>query len=188
MGITQGEIVFVGNDVNDLECLGWVGTGVAVADAHPVAKAAADWVLVSNGGAGAVREVFVDSYELMGELPFTSDFLTQFEARAGYDLTPHLPLLFRKGGESKYGEMIDLFGRNGGALYASPAPEQAERIREDYESVRRALFEERFVERFVRWAHRRGAQSVHVEAARRAEDFWRALGFRGDGPDLEWIP
>ena len=103
-----------------------------------------------------VREIFVDSFELMGELPFTTGFLAEFRAHAGYDLTPQLPLLFRKGGESKYGDMIDFLGRNGGPLYLAPEPEKAERIREDYESVRRMLFEERFVGRLVRWAHRRG--------------------------------
>jgi len=105
---------------------------------------------------GRVREVFVDSFELMGELPFTAELLSAFRARAGYDLTPHLPLLFRKGGESKYGEMIDFLGRGGGPLYLAPEPERAERIREDYEAVRRTLFEERFVEHLARWAHRRG--------------------------------
>ena len=105
---------------------------------------------------GRVRELFVDSFELMGELPFTAEFLSAFRVGAGYDLTPHLPLLFLKGGESKYVEMIDFLGRNGGPLYLDPEPERAERIREDYEAVRRTLFEERFIERMVRWAHRRG--------------------------------
>jgi hypothetical protein len=105
---------------------------------------------------GRVRELFVDSFELVGELPFTAELLSAFRAQAGYDLTPHLPLLFRKGGESKYGEMIDFFGRKGGPLYLAPEPERAERIREDYEAVRRRLFEERFVEHLVRWVHRRG--------------------------------
>jgi hypothetical protein len=103
-----------------------------------------------------VRELFVDSFELLGELPFTTDFLAAFRARAGYDLTPYLPLLFRKGGESKYAEMMDLFGRNGGPLYVTPDPKQAERIREDYERVRRSLFEERFVGRIAEWARARG--------------------------------
>ncbi len=71
---------------------------------------------------GQVRELFVDSFELLGELPFTTDFLKQFQARAGYDLTPHLAVVFRKGGESKYGEMLDFFGRNGGPLYAAAEP------------------------------------------------------------------
>jgi len=104
----------------------------------------------------SVRELFVDSFELMGELPFTRDFLAAFEAHAGYDLTPQLPLLFRKGGESKYGEMIDFLGRGGGPLYLAPELERAERIREDYEAVRRMLFEQRFVEPIARWAHDHG--------------------------------
>jgi hypothetical protein len=103
-----------------------------------------------------VREVFVDSFELLGELPFTTDFLEAFRDRTGYVLTHHLPLLFRKGGESKYAEMMDLFGRNGGPLYVSPEAERSERIREDYEWVRRTLFEEQFVGHFARWAHARG--------------------------------
>lgn len=105
---------------------------------------------------GRVREIFVDSFELMGELPYTGELLSAFRSQAGYDLTPHLPLLFRKGGESKYGEMIDLFGRSGGPLYTTASPERALRIREDYEAVRQALFEERFVARLVEWAHARG--------------------------------
>ncbi len=104
---------------------------------------------------GRVRAVFVDSFELMGELPFTAAFLQAFQARSGYDLTPHLPLLFRRGGESKYGEMIDFLGRTGGPLYLAPGRDRAERIREDYEAVRRALFEERFVARFAAWARAR---------------------------------
>ncbi|HKK51969.1 MAG TPA: glycosyl hydrolase, partial [Myxococcota bacterium] len=104
---------------------------------------------------GQLDAVFIDSFELMGELPFTHDFLEEFETRAGYDLRPHLPLVFRRGGESKYGEMMDLFGRTGGPLYASPEPGRSERIREDYEAVRQALFEERFVGRFAEWARSR---------------------------------
>jgi len=57
LGISLEEIVFVGNDVNDLECLRRSGIGVAVTDAHPSARGAADLVLSSRGGAGAVREI-----------------------------------------------------------------------------------------------------------------------------------
>jgi YrbI family 3-deoxy-D-manno-octulosonate 8-phosphate phosphatase len=49
--------IYVGNDVNDAECLQRVGCGVAVADAHPAAKISADLVLSSCGGFGAVREL-----------------------------------------------------------------------------------------------------------------------------------
>jgi len=50
-------VVFVGNDVNDVECLELAGCGVAVADAHPAAAAAADIILSRPGGRGAVREL-----------------------------------------------------------------------------------------------------------------------------------
>jgi len=105
-----------------------------------------------------VRGVFVDSFELMGELPFTADFQSSFEHLAGYDVTPHLPLLFRVGGESKYGEMVDFLGRTGGPVYLSSEPGRSKRIREDYERVRRILFEEKFVDRFVQWARARGLE------------------------------
>lgn len=49
--------VYLGNDVNDLECLAAVGGPVIVADAHPAVHSAARIVLRSNGGAGAVREL-----------------------------------------------------------------------------------------------------------------------------------
>jgi hypothetical protein len=106
---------------------------------------------------GSVRELFVDSFELMGELPATAELLEAFEAHTGYALTPHLPLVYIKGGESKYGEMIDLFGRDGGPLYLGSEVGQAARIREDYEQVRSALFQQRFIERIRSFAHAHGA-------------------------------
>jgi N-acylneuraminate cytidylyltransferase len=57
LGIAPEQVVYVGNDINDLECLRAVGCGVAVADSHPEALRAAALVLAANGGAGAVREL-----------------------------------------------------------------------------------------------------------------------------------
>ena len=56
-GIDPASVVYVGNDRNDVECLERVGCGVAVADAHASALAAADLVLSRPGGGGAVREL-----------------------------------------------------------------------------------------------------------------------------------
>jgi N-acylneuraminate cytidylyltransferase len=56
-GAPQDKVAYVGNDVNDLECLAWAGAAVVVADAHPKALAAADLVLGKPGGHGAVREL-----------------------------------------------------------------------------------------------------------------------------------
>lgn len=49
--------VYVGNDVNDVQCMQMVGCGVAVADAWPQARNAAKFILSRNGGHGAVREI-----------------------------------------------------------------------------------------------------------------------------------
>jgi len=56
-GIPLAEVAYVGNDVNDLGALGVVGWPIAVANAHPLVKAAARVVLTRRGGEGAVREV-----------------------------------------------------------------------------------------------------------------------------------
>ena len=56
-GIDLAEVVFVGNDVNDVQCLRLAGCGVVPADAHPEAAAHADIVLTKPGGRGAVREL-----------------------------------------------------------------------------------------------------------------------------------
>ena len=55
--VAPAQVVYLGNDVNDLPCFPLVGCAVVVADAHPAAKAAADLVLEHNGGHGAVREL-----------------------------------------------------------------------------------------------------------------------------------
>jgi len=55
--IDADSIVYVGNDINDLSCMGVVGCPVAVADAHPEVKAVSRIVLDSFGGKGAVREI-----------------------------------------------------------------------------------------------------------------------------------
>jgi N-acylneuraminate cytidylyltransferase len=50
-------VIYVGNDTNDLGCFGLVGYAVAVGDAQPEVKRAADLVLSQYGGRGAVREI-----------------------------------------------------------------------------------------------------------------------------------
>jgi N-acylneuraminate cytidylyltransferase len=57
LGVAPEHVIYVGNDINDLECMRAVGCGVAVADAHPEALRAARLVLAANGGKGAVREL-----------------------------------------------------------------------------------------------------------------------------------
>lgn len=56
-GIDLASVVYLGNDINDLDCLLAVGCGVVVADAHPDVLPAAQIVLDAAGGRGAVREL-----------------------------------------------------------------------------------------------------------------------------------
>jgi YrbI family 3-deoxy-D-manno-octulosonate 8-phosphate phosphatase len=55
--VNVSDVVYVGNDVNDLACLQAVGCAVVVSDAHPEAKAAARIILSALGGHGAIREL-----------------------------------------------------------------------------------------------------------------------------------
>jgi YrbI family 3-deoxy-D-manno-octulosonate 8-phosphate phosphatase len=55
-GINMQQIAFLGNDINDLECLQHVGVSAVVADAYPEAKKASKICLTKKGGEGAVRE------------------------------------------------------------------------------------------------------------------------------------
>jgi N-acylneuraminate cytidylyltransferase len=55
--IKPENVVYVGNDLNDLPCFEIVGWSVAVADAYPEVLRAADFVLTKTGGHGAVREL-----------------------------------------------------------------------------------------------------------------------------------
>ena len=55
--VRPDEVVYVGNDWNDLPCFEIAGWAVAVADAYPDVLRAADYVLKTPGGHGAVREL-----------------------------------------------------------------------------------------------------------------------------------
>jgi N-acylneuraminate cytidylyltransferase len=55
--VDLAEVIYVGNDVNDLGCMRIAGCSVAVADAHPKVLQQADWILHRAGGQGAVREL-----------------------------------------------------------------------------------------------------------------------------------
>ena len=55
--LDPAHVVYLGNDVNDLNCFPLVGCAVVVADAHPQVIPQADVVLTLPGGRGAVREL-----------------------------------------------------------------------------------------------------------------------------------
>lgn len=55
--IMLSEMAYVGNDVNDLDCLMAVGLPFIVADAHPSLLGKGFYLTEARGGEGAVREV-----------------------------------------------------------------------------------------------------------------------------------
>ena len=57
LGIDLSETAYVGNDINDVDCMEAVGVAIAPADAHKSALSVANIVLSASGGQGAVREV-----------------------------------------------------------------------------------------------------------------------------------
>jgi YrbI family 3-deoxy-D-manno-octulosonate 8-phosphate phosphatase len=56
-GIDPLNVIYVGNDINDVSCFPLVGCAVVVSDAHVEARRKADVVLSHTGGHGAVREL-----------------------------------------------------------------------------------------------------------------------------------
>lgn len=55
--IGASQVIYIGNDFNDLPCFEIAAWGVAVADAYPEVRRAADYVLDRPGGYGALREL-----------------------------------------------------------------------------------------------------------------------------------
>ncbi|MBM3181321.1 MAG: acylneuraminate cytidylyltransferase [Chloroflexi bacterium] len=55
--IKAENVIYIGNDLNDLPCFEIAGWSVAVADAYPEVIRAADHVLTKTGGHGAIREL-----------------------------------------------------------------------------------------------------------------------------------
>lgn len=56
MGVSLKEIAYMGNDINDLECLKIVGLPACVIDSHQDVIAVSLYVTQAKGGHGAVRE------------------------------------------------------------------------------------------------------------------------------------
>ncbi len=56
-GITMDQVLFVGDDVNDLALVEAAGLGVTVPGGRPQVKAVADYITETKGGEGAIREV-----------------------------------------------------------------------------------------------------------------------------------
>lgn len=59
--INKENVIYLGDDINDIECLNYVGYPVTVSDAHQKVKEVEDiYITQKSGGNGAFREI-VDS-------------------------------------------------------------------------------------------------------------------------------
>ena len=94
------------------------------------------------------RSFFVDSFELIGQLPWSDKFFEKFKEIHEYDLGPFLPLLFKEYGESKY--LYSIFGDKAEYLTINKLQE---RVREDYIFVREYLFMNEFLVPMKNWMH-----------------------------------
>lgn len=56
-GCVLEEVIYVGDDLNDLECVRRAGLSACPADAQQEVQEIADYIAKREGGAGAVREV-----------------------------------------------------------------------------------------------------------------------------------
>ena len=55
--VSESEVAYIGDDVNDICIMKEVGLSIAVADATESVKTCADYITKARGGNGAVREV-----------------------------------------------------------------------------------------------------------------------------------
>lgn len=63
LGVTQAEVMVVGDQDNDAEMIAWAGVGVAMGNGSPAAKAAADWIappLEADGAAVAIERFVLE--------------------------------------------------------------------------------------------------------------------------------
>lgn len=55
--LTQEEVAYIGDDLNDMNVLKYVGVAITVADGHPIIKKICHCAIQAKGGSHAVREI-----------------------------------------------------------------------------------------------------------------------------------
>ena len=56
--INKENVIYIGNEINDIECMQYVGYSLCPADACAKVKKIADKILETGGGRGAIREFY----------------------------------------------------------------------------------------------------------------------------------
>lgn len=123
-----------------------------------------------------IRSTFVDSLELMQDLPWGRQFLAEFRKRRGYDLTKYLPLTLQPGWMQAWGEHFS-------PPYFEAGDSTADRVRTDYRRTVSDLMFEGFIKPYVAWSHARGVQAK-FQAHGGAIDIVRGYGIV-DIPETE---
>lgn len=124
-----------------------------------------------------MRSTFVDSLELMQDIPWSPDFLARFKELRGYDLTPYLPFVLQPGWMQAWGDHWSL------PYYDADLPDLADRIRTDYRRTVSDLIFAGFIEPFVAWNHAHGLKAK-FQAHGGAIDIIRGYGIV-DIPETE---
>ena len=57
IGVDRKRVLYIGNDINDLEAITYVGYAIVPCDAHPAVKRESAIVTEARGGEGVVREL-----------------------------------------------------------------------------------------------------------------------------------
>lgn len=57
-GYSKEEVMYIGNDLNDIEAMSLAGIVGAPKDAEPEILEIADWISTKNGGYGVIRELY----------------------------------------------------------------------------------------------------------------------------------
>lgn len=127
----------------------------------------------------ALRSTFVDSLELMQDLPWTENFLDEFKHRRGYDLTPYLPFVLQPGWMQAWGEHYS-------PPYFVTSDSLSERVRVDYRRTVSDLMFDGFITPFIAWNHAQGIKAK-FQAHGGAIDILRAYG-AVDIPETEDLP
>lgn len=143
-------------------------------DAH-AARVGAPLTAGPHGADKSLNATFVDSLELMQDLPWTDALLAEFKARRGYDLTPYLPLILQPGWMQAWGAHYSPPYYGDDALGA--------RVRADYRRTLSDLQLENFWRPFVDWNHAHGLKA-RVQAHGGTVDILKAYGL-ADIPETE---
>lgn len=105
MGLSMKQVAFVGNDVNDIECLTKVGLPMVVRDAHPDVVSYALFQTRAQGGRGAVREICDLFKEVLGSAPDKTQVVIRRKAGRAPKIGIQRPRR-RRAGKRKVGQQV----------------------------------------------------------------------------------